>query len=380
MPRKCYSTEQIVTKLRQAEVEFGRGLRTPPVCKTLGISEQTYYAGGRLVDRRDHRRRQLDLGDAVEMEASLVNGAVVHVAQRHPSAGQHPVQLDDPADQIRVGLLPERFVALAEALIQEGRDRVGERVRIEPGGIERVPRQPAIRDSARCSRRLGPTRSASGGCRGKNRLSLQGPARRRAARDCPPASSRAGARTGAYTPTSCRTRPRRQSPRRYRGHAPGSSAIRGPALDGSDRVMDLADDDRRRVGRRRKRPRRKAGPEPHTDAHPGEPDPGCGEKELAGQAHGHAGRDVVPRDDGAVHGRGVVADEHRHGIGLGKRAGPTSRRTRHWRRRRPGTRGCVGQTSRRSSRLVVRPACGPGSLPARIHTDGSDLPEGEGGV
>ena len=28
MPRKRYSTEQIVTKLRQAEVEMGRGLRT----------------------------------------------------------------------------------------------------------------------------------------------------------------------------------------------------------------------------------------------------------------------------------------------------------------------------------------------------------------
>ncbi len=43
MPRKRYSTEQIVTKLRQAEVELGRGLRTPQVCKKLGISEQTYY-------------------------------------------------------------------------------------------------------------------------------------------------------------------------------------------------------------------------------------------------------------------------------------------------------------------------------------------------
>ena len=94
------------------------------------------------------------------------------------------------------------------------------------------------------------------------------------------------------------------------------------ALDGSDRVMDLADDDGRPVGRRRKRPRRKARPEPYTDAPPGEPDPGCGEKELAGQEHGHAGRDVVPRDDGAIHVRGVVADEHRHGIGCGKRAGP----------------------------------------------------------
>ena len=43
MPRKRYSTEQIVTKLRQAEVELGRGLRTPEMCKKLGISEQTYY-------------------------------------------------------------------------------------------------------------------------------------------------------------------------------------------------------------------------------------------------------------------------------------------------------------------------------------------------
>ena len=43
MPRKRYSTEQIVTKLRQAEVELGRELRTPQVCKQLGISEQTYY-------------------------------------------------------------------------------------------------------------------------------------------------------------------------------------------------------------------------------------------------------------------------------------------------------------------------------------------------
>ena len=36
MPRKRYSTEQIVTRLRQAEVELGRGLRTPRVCKKLG--------------------------------------------------------------------------------------------------------------------------------------------------------------------------------------------------------------------------------------------------------------------------------------------------------------------------------------------------------
>ena len=43
MPRTRFSTEQIITKLRQAEVELSRGLRVPQVCKKLGIGEQTYY-------------------------------------------------------------------------------------------------------------------------------------------------------------------------------------------------------------------------------------------------------------------------------------------------------------------------------------------------
>jgi len=46
---------QIVAKLRQADVELGKGLKVPEVCKALGISEQTYYrwrtkgiSGGRI--------------------------------------------------------------------------------------------------------------------------------------------------------------------------------------------------------------------------------------------------------------------------------------------------------------------------------------------
>ena len=96
-------------------------------------------------------------------------------------------------------------------------------------------------------------------------------------------------------------------------------------LDGSDRVMYLPDDDRRAVRRRRKRPRGKARPEPETDAHPGEPDPGRADEELADEEHGHARRDVVPSDDGGVKVRRVVADENGHGIGLGKHAGPRPR-------------------------------------------------------
>ncbi len=36
-----YSTEQIVSKLRPAEVELSRGRHVPQMCKQLGLSEQT---------------------------------------------------------------------------------------------------------------------------------------------------------------------------------------------------------------------------------------------------------------------------------------------------------------------------------------------------
>ena len=61
MPRKRFSTEQIITKLRQAEVELSRGLRAPQVCKKLGVSEQTYYRwrkeyGGLRLDQAKRRK------------------------------------------------------------------------------------------------------------------------------------------------------------------------------------------------------------------------------------------------------------------------------------------------------------------------------------
>ena len=40
--KKRHSGEQIVAKLRQADVELGKGLKVPEVCKQLEISEQTY--------------------------------------------------------------------------------------------------------------------------------------------------------------------------------------------------------------------------------------------------------------------------------------------------------------------------------------------------
>ena len=43
MPRKRFTAEQIITKLREAEVELAQGRAVPHVCKKLGVSEQTYY-------------------------------------------------------------------------------------------------------------------------------------------------------------------------------------------------------------------------------------------------------------------------------------------------------------------------------------------------
>ncbi len=43
MPRKRHTPEQIISKLREAEVGLASGQSGPEVCRTLGIAEQTYY-------------------------------------------------------------------------------------------------------------------------------------------------------------------------------------------------------------------------------------------------------------------------------------------------------------------------------------------------
>jgi len=40
---KRFAPEQVVSKLRQADVELGKGLTVPEVCRKIEISQQTYY-------------------------------------------------------------------------------------------------------------------------------------------------------------------------------------------------------------------------------------------------------------------------------------------------------------------------------------------------
>jgi transposase-like protein len=56
MARKKHTAEQIISKLREAEVALAKGQTVAQVSRTLGITEQTYYRwrqeyGGLKVDQ-----------------------------------------------------------------------------------------------------------------------------------------------------------------------------------------------------------------------------------------------------------------------------------------------------------------------------------------
>lgn len=81
MPKKRYTAEQIVGKLREAEVEMSKGTSMAQVCKKLGVSEQTYYRwrreyGGlkmeqakrlKLVERENARLKKLVADQALDI-------------------------------------------------------------------------------------------------------------------------------------------------------------------------------------------------------------------------------------------------------------------------------------------------------------------------
>ena len=43
MKQKRHRVDEIIPKLRRADVELGKGKKVPEVCKLIEITEQTYY-------------------------------------------------------------------------------------------------------------------------------------------------------------------------------------------------------------------------------------------------------------------------------------------------------------------------------------------------
>ncbi len=89
MSKKRYKPEQIVTLLRQIEVEIGNGKTTPQACRGAEITEQTYYRwrkeyGGLKMDQAK-RLKELEKENArlkrLVAELSLEKQVLQDVAQ-----------------------------------------------------------------------------------------------------------------------------------------------------------------------------------------------------------------------------------------------------------------------------------------------------------
>ena len=82
MKQKRSTVDQIITKLRAADLELGKGLKVPEVCKKLEITVQTYYRwrqkyGGmapemakelKTIQKENARLKKLVAEQALDME------------------------------------------------------------------------------------------------------------------------------------------------------------------------------------------------------------------------------------------------------------------------------------------------------------------------
>jgi len=68
MPRKYFTSEQIISKLREAEVLLSQGKTAVEVSRLLSISEQTYYRWrkeyGGMGTEQAHRLKELEKENA----------------------------------------------------------------------------------------------------------------------------------------------------------------------------------------------------------------------------------------------------------------------------------------------------------------------------
>ena len=148
MPTKRYSTEQIVSKLRQAEVELSRGLRVPLVCKKLGISEQTDYRwrkeyGGLRLDQAQ-RLKELER-ENTRLKKLVAERRACRVLGHARSTHRHCARVPD--DEPR---LVERIIALATQYGRYGYRRItgllrGEGWRVNHKRVERLWRREGLK-------------------------------------------------------------------------------------------------------------------------------------------------------------------------------------------------------------------------------------------
>ena len=90
--RQRHTPEQIISKLREAEVKTAKGTALAQVCKDLAITEQTYYRwrkeyGGMKVDQAK-RLRQLE-GENARLKRLLADAELDKAILREAASGRY---------------------------------------------------------------------------------------------------------------------------------------------------------------------------------------------------------------------------------------------------------------------------------------------------
>jgi len=89
MPKKRHSVEQIIMKLREAEVLQGKGQSIAEACRQIAVSEQTYYKwrkeyGGLQIDQaKRFKQIEQENGRLKKLVADLsMDNAILKEASR----------------------------------------------------------------------------------------------------------------------------------------------------------------------------------------------------------------------------------------------------------------------------------------------------------
>ena len=90
MSRKRFTAEQIIAKLREAEVGLSQGQTVGQVCRKLGVTEQTYYRwrkeyGGLRLDQAK-RFKELER-ENVQLKKLVANQALDLAILKEASSG-----------------------------------------------------------------------------------------------------------------------------------------------------------------------------------------------------------------------------------------------------------------------------------------------------
>ena len=100
MPKNGYTPEQIINKLREAEILLSQGNTIAVIAKKIGVTEQTYYRwrkeyGGMRVEQA-HRLKELEQENSrlkwLVADLSLDNAILKEAARENSWARQRDVR------------------------------------------------------------------------------------------------------------------------------------------------------------------------------------------------------------------------------------------------------------------------------------------------